>query len=97
MAPKFKTMESKSLLLLSKEDLQATIQDIVTETLNDSKPDLVRINEASEILGISIPALYTLVHRGQIPYHKVQKYLYFSRKELTRWITGGGEIVKNDN
>ena len=90
-------MESKNLLLLSKEDLEATVKNVVSEAIEDRRPDLMRINEASDYLGISIPALYTLVHRGQIPSYKVAKYLYFSRKELTSWITGGGEIVKNDN
>ena len=82
------------MLLLSKEDLHTTIQTIVSEVLEDRRPDLVRIKEASEILEISIPALYTLAHRDQIPCHKVHKYLYFSRKELNEWILTGGDQIR---
>ena len=47
------------------------------------------IKQAAELLSLSVPTLYGLVHKAQIPVSKKGKRLYFSRQELIAWIKSG--------
>jgi excisionase family DNA binding protein len=44
--------------------------------------EIVTTKEASEILGRSKPALYALVHRGEISRHGSGRFAYFKRADL---------------
>ena len=50
---------------------------------------LLTIREASEIIHLSVPTIYGLVQRREIPVSKKGKRLYFTRQELTQWIKTG--------
>ncbi len=53
-------------------------------------PDkLLNIKQAAEMLSLSVPTIYGLVHRAEIPVSKRGKRLYFSKAELTQWIKDG--------
>jgi excisionase family DNA binding protein len=47
------------------------------------------VKEAAAYLQISVPALYSLVSRRQIPVNKPGKRLYFLTTELDEWIKAG--------
>ena len=47
------------------------------------------IKQASEILHLSVPTIYGLVQRAEVPVCKRGKRLYFSTQELTSWIMAG--------
>lgn len=47
------------------------------------------IELAIEITGLAKATIYGLVSTRKIPHSKKGKKLYFSRKELTEWITNG--------
>ena len=51
--------------------------------------DIVSIKEAADYINLTIPTIYGLVHRSEIPVSKKGKRLYFSKKELTEWIKTG--------
>lgn len=53
------------------------------------KDQLLTIEQAGEILNLSVPTIYGLVSRQDIPYSKKGKRLYFSKQELTDWIKSG--------
>jgi excisionase family DNA binding protein len=44
------------------------------------------IDEASVYIGRSVPALYRLVHRREIPYTKHGRALRFLKDDLDRWL-----------
>ncbi|MCX6277168.1 MAG: helix-turn-helix domain-containing protein [Bacteroidetes bacterium] len=50
---------------------------------------LLTIQQAAEILHLSVPTIYGLVQRAQVPVCKRGKRLYFSKQELTSWIMSG--------
>lgn len=50
---------------------------------------LLTIREAAEILHLSVPTVYGLVQRSEVPVCKRGKRLYFSKQELVSWILSG--------
>jgi len=50
---------------------------------------LLTIQQASELINLSVPTIYGLVSKGDIPVSKKGKRLYFSKKELLAWIQSG--------
>jgi len=54
------------------------------------EPDeVLTIQQAAGFLKLSVPTLYGLVSRSQLPVSKRGKRLYFSKAELTAWIKEG--------
>ena len=51
--------------------------------------ELLTINQAAELISLTTPTLYGLVHKHAIPHSKKGKRLYFSKSELTDWIRSG--------
>ncbi len=50
---------------------------------------LLTIREAAEVIHLSVPTIYGLVQRQEIPVSKKGKRLYFLQQELTQWIKTG--------
>lgn len=59
------------------------------EQHHTEREDLFTIKEASEFIRLSVPTIYGLVSRSEIPSMKKGKRLYFSKIELTDWIKTG--------
>jgi excisionase family DNA binding protein len=51
--------------------------------------DLLSVNEASELINLTVSTLYSKVSRREIPVFKKGKRLYFSYAELQEWIKSG--------
>ena len=86
------------IIQLDSEQLLAIIQEAVTKAIVDSQQqtlpypqadELLTIKQAAEILSLSVPTIYGLVSRREIPVNKRGKRLYFSKTELTQWIKDG--------
>lgn len=65
------------LLLAQNKEPQADLEALLT------------IQEAGKLLTLSVPTIYGLVSRSEIPVSKKGKRLYFSKLELTNWIKAG--------
>ena len=50
---------------------------------------LLTIQQAGEMLNLTVPTLYGYVQRAEIPVCKRGKRLYFSKQELLQWIKAG--------
>jgi len=59
------------------------------EAKNETPDQLLTIQQAGDLLNLSIPTLYGYVHRAEIPVCKKGKRLYFSKDDLTNWIKEG--------
>ena len=57
---------------------------------------ILTIREASQVLTLSVPTIYGLVSRSQIPVSKKGKRLYFSKKDLTEWIKAGRKKTSDE-
>lgn len=62
---------------------------ILSQSSNQDTDQLLTVNQASEILHLSVPTLYGLCQNKQIPFCKKGKRLYFSKLELNSWIMQG--------
>ncbi|HVA97724.1 MAG TPA: helix-turn-helix domain-containing protein [Bacteroidia bacterium] len=47
------------------------------------------IKQAAEMISLTVPTIYALVHRSEIPVCKKGKRLYFSKQDLMKWINEG--------
>jgi len=74
-----------------------------SQSANQSEGDqLLTIQEAGELIKLSVPTIYGYVSRSEIPFSKKGKRLYFSKKELFDWVQQGrkqtlAEIDKETN
>ncbi len=50
---------------------------------------LLTVQEAADFLNLTVPTIYSKVSRGELPYMKRSKRLYFSRQELTAYLKAG--------
>lgn len=69
---------SELRLLVAQKQSQAEPQD-----------ELLTIQQAADILKLSVPTIYGLVSRAEIPHSKKGKRLYFSKQELLDWVKSG--------
>lgn len=68
------------------------IERLLLEKSNQTHSEadqLLTIQQAAETICLSVPTIYGLVSRSEIPCMKKGKRLYFSKAELTDWIKAG--------
>jgi excisionase family DNA binding protein len=51
--------------------------------------ELLTISEASQLLKLAIPTIYSKVSKNEIPVNKQGKKLYFYKSELIEWVRAG--------
>jgi excisionase family DNA binding protein len=59
---------------------------------NNNQPEpeqLLTVQQAAELLNLSVPTLYGYTQRAEIPVCKRGKRLYFSKQSLFEWIKDG--------
>lgn len=68
------------------------IERLLLEKSKEPQPEadeFLTVSQAAEILNLSVPTIYGLTQRAEIPVCKRGKRLYFSKQELTNWIKAG--------
>lgn len=71
------------------DTIEQLLHQLLSRADTSNFDEYVTIRQTAEILSLSVPTIYGLVHRRIIPYSKQGKRLYFSRKELNDWIHSG--------
>ncbi len=79
--------------------LEPIIKRWIRETLTEihsqkdeptEQPDqILTVQEAAELLKLTVPTIYSKVSRGDLPVMKRSKRLYFSRQELLDYLKTG--------
>jgi excisionase family DNA binding protein len=84
----FEIMEER---LIRIESLLVELNNMLIQPTRQTKDSdhLMDIKETSELLHLSVPTIYGMVHHATIPVSKKGKRLYFSRKELLAWVNTG--------
>jgi len=80
----------KAVMLIQDEllGLKKLLQENYLEARQE--PDqLLTIQQVAEFLSLSVPTIYGLVSKSEIPCMKKGKRLYFSKDEITNWIKSG--------
>jgi len=54
-----------------------------------TEEDILSIQQAADFLKLTVPTLYTLNSKGEIPSCKRGKRLYFSKADLVNWVKVG--------
>ena len=89
MTNPFETIDAR---LSNIENLLIDLKHKSKDGAIDSDSDqLLTIQQASELIKLSVPTLYGYVSRNEIPFSKRpnSKRLWFSKKELTAWLSEG--------
>ncbi|MNV94469.1 Helix-turn-helix domain protein [compost metagenome] len=70
------------------------IERMVREIQRSQKPlepeqEFLTVLEASKLINLAVPTIYSKVCRNEIPVNKQGKKLYFVKSELLEWIRSG--------
>ncbi len=89
-------LNTKPLVYLSADELSSLIKSAVNEALSQkAQPEffdhkeLLTIKEASLLLSLSVPTLYTMNCRKLIPYTKLSGKIFYRRSVLFDWLATG--------
>ena len=73
-------------------DKLSNIEKMLLENHNNSQStndELLTIQQAGAYLNLSVPTMYGLTQRAEVPFMKKSKRLYFSKAELLDWLQKG--------
>jgi excisionase family DNA binding protein len=91
-------MEKTVFISLPIEDLQTVIIDCVNSCLKNSKQvhneqpetdELLTVQDTAKFLSLSVPTVYALISKGELPVMKRSKRCYFSKVELINYLKQG--------
>jgi excisionase family DNA binding protein len=91
-------MEKTILISLPIEDLQTVIIDCVNTCLMSNKQEvhqqaetdeLLTVQDAAKFLSLTVPTVYGLISKGELPVMKRSKRCYFSKVELIDYLKQG--------
>ena len=74
------------------------LEDLLLERTMPQQPpsEFIDITEASRVLNLTVPSIYSMVSRGQLPSSKRGKKLYFSREELSAYVRAGRRLTNEE-
>jgi len=75
-------------VLAMKEELSEKIKELLL-TGKELDEELLTVNEAAEILRLSVPTIYGLMHKGDLSYMKRSKRCYFTKIDLMNYLKEG--------
>lgn len=92
---------SGTIIMMEKDELMALIQNAVEGAIRSiglknepvEQEDLMTVDDVVLWLDIKKSALYQKTHYQEIPFIKKGKRVYFSRKELTKWLQEGKKLT----
>ena len=91
-------MQTNLTITITIEELEQLVTKCVNNCLNEQKQmfeakeqedELMTIQDAAEMLHLSVPTLYSKCSKNELPYKKRSKRLYFSKKELRDYLDKG--------
>lgn len=83
-------------------ELQESVKNIERILLNKSnenktkEEEFLTVKETAEFLSLSVPTIYGLIHKGEIPVMKRSKRCYFSKIELINYLKLGKRKTLNE-
>lgn len=84
-----KLPEAVSILTREFQELkQAVLKRGVQEVKSNTKPFL-NVKETADYLNLAVPTIYSKVSRGELPFIKRGKKLYFSSSDLEDYLNQG--------
>lgn len=93
------------IVQLDSEQLSSLVLNAVREALcekseptEQEREELMTVQECSKYLSLSVPTIYTLISKGQLPVQKRSKRCYFFKSELNNYLKAGRKkmVIKED-
>lgn len=78
------------------ETLLLDIKHKPTEPGKQESDDLMTVQDAAKFLSLSVPTIYSLISRHEIPVMKRSKRCYFSKIELLNYLRQGKKKSLNE-
>ena len=69
--------------------IYAEMQSNQVQVNSNSQNEILTIDEASVVVNLAKPTIYSLTSKFKIPFFKKNKKLYFKRSQLLEWISEG--------
>jgi excisionase family DNA binding protein len=90
------TMEKEELAELIDAAVREAISKYASESAAKSEPqeDIMNSKETARFLDIKLNTLYIKIHKGEIPFMKKGKKVYFSRRQLLEWMAEGRRYTR---
>jgi excisionase family DNA binding protein len=90
-------MESITITQVNIHELEAIIEGAVRKALkanlatksSTSDREMITVPQAAEFLHLSVPTIYGLLHRRELPSLKRGKRVYFKKADLMRYLEEG--------
>jgi excisionase family DNA binding protein len=58
--------------------------------------DLMTVHQCAEFLTLAVPTIYSMVSRGQLPFMKRSKRIYFSKSEVLDFLKAGRQLTNSE-
>jgi len=71
------------------DSIERLIRKNIDEPSQPAQDEFLTVLQVAELLNLSVPTIYGLVHKKDIPVCKRGKRLYFSKLEIRDWIRTG--------
>lgn len=84
-----KLPEAVTMLTKEVSELKRLLIEKQEQPPIDQLEQLLTIQEASKLLSLTVPTLYSKVSKNEIPFMKRSKRLYFSKTELLAYLKEG--------
>ncbi len=73
------------------------IEDLLLErSMPEQEPDILNIQQASKLLNLTVPTIYSKVSRRELPFSKRGKKLYFLKTELLAFVKEGRHLTTDE-
>lgn len=90
-------MQAVTITQITPPELETLIENSIKKVLSNQKTEskqqdadeLFTVADAAKFLSLSVPTIYGLIHKGELPVMKRSKRCYFSKVELINYLKQG--------
>ena len=89
-------LEKQELAEMIDTAVREAITKYLLEASEKAEPleDIMNSRETARFLDIKLNTLYIKIHKGQLPFMKKGKKVYFSRQQLLEWMSEGRRYAR---
>ena len=88
--------EAVGRLIEKIDNLEKHLLENSSKKTTQSSNELMTVDQAAKFLNLAKPTVYSMVSRGELPYMKRSKRLYFSREDLIAYIREGRKMTNSE-
>ena len=88
--------QAVGLLTEKIDNLEKLMLEFSGKKKTDPPGQLMTVDQAAEFLNLAKPTVYSMVSRGELPYMKRSKRLYFSCEDLMAYIRSGRKMTNEE-